>query len=46
MKAELKERREQGEKLSLAVEKLMATVDIVGRANEKKPEKQRRRKDI
>jgi hypothetical protein len=46
MKAELKERREQGEKLSLAVDKLMATVDIVGRVNENQPDKRRRRKEI
>jgi hypothetical protein len=46
MKAELKERREQSEKLGLAVEELRATMRRVSKAKENHPEKRRKRKEI
>jgi integrase len=45
MKAELKERREQAEKLGIAVNELMATVRSQSKANENQPEMRRKRKE-
>ena len=45
MKAELRERREQPQKLGLAVEQLMATMPSLGNPDENQPEKRHKRNE-